>query len=105
MRALLAPLAALALLAAAPSPSPSPEVPLRVYVLCRTAPFYVFNEGGTTVPYRVDGPSATAGEVFDYVGSRTTLHSFDYVETNVTAIGPNFAGHHLWLWKGCVSVH
>ena len=109
MRALLAPLAVLAILGAAtPAPSPAPaasEAPLRVYVLCKVAPFYVFNEGGTTVPYRTDDPPANAGQVFDYIGSKSNLYSFDYVQTNVTAVGPNFAGYHLWLWKGCVSVH
>ena len=109
LRAVLAPLAALAFVAAAPAPSPSPApsespAPLRVFVLCKSAPFYVFNEGGTTIPYRTDDPPAQAGQVFEAMRSRTTLHSLDYVETNVIAIGPNFAGHHLWLWKGCVSV-
>ena len=104
MRALWAPLAALALLAAAPSPSPSPAASpatLRATVVCQYAPFYYFNGN---IAQRADTPGARAGMVFEVRSSRTTLNSIDYVETNVAAVGPNFGGEHLWLWKGCVSV-
>ena len=106
MRALLAPLAALALLAAAPSPSPSPSAspePARLFVVCRLTPFYVFNNGDN-LPRRADTPEAMAGQVFEAHGARSTLGNFDYIETNVKAIGPNFAGESLYLWKGCVVI-
>jgi hypothetical protein len=104
MRALLAPLAALALLAAAPTPSPSPTGPVMFTVICQRAHFYVFTSI-TSIPHRAHTPDATQGQRYGAVGDRTTLQSVEYVETNIPVTDPGYPPDaHFWLQRVCVSI-
>jgi hypothetical protein len=86
MQLLVAPLAAIALLAAAPAPSPGPSAspPARTLnVVCQRTPFYVF-VSGTDRPIRAHTPDTHLGERFGLVsGPRTTLEGFQFYETDV----------------------
>lgn len=104
MRALLAPLAALTLLAAAPTPSPSPTGPVMLTVTCQRAHFYVFTSI-TSIPHRAHTPDATQGQRYGAVGSRTTLQSVEYVETDIPVTDPGYPPDaHFWLQRVCVSI-
>ena len=102
----LAPLAALALIAAAPSaPAPaasaSPQ-PASLSVVCEFTPFYVFQRG-SNIPMRARTPLAQVGQRFALVsGPRTTLESTQFYETDVTVVEPGYpAGAHYWLNRDC----
>ena len=102
----LAPLAALALLAAAPAASPAPASaspqPSSLTVVCEFTPFYVFQRG-SNIPMRARTPLAQVGQRFALVsGPRTTLESTQYYETDVTVVEPGYpAGAHYWLSSNC----
>jgi hypothetical protein len=102
----LAPLAALALLAAAPAPSPAPAAaspqPSSLSVVCEFTPFYVFQRG-SNIPMRARTPLAQVGQRFALVsGPRTTLESTQYYETDVVVVEPGYpAGSHYWLNRDC----
>ena len=100
VKPLLAPLAALALLAASPSPAPSPDQ--TVTVTCSRTPFYVFLSG-TDRPVRARTGDALLGQRFGLVsGPRTTLTGFDFYETNVPVTEPGYAPNaHYWLNRDC----
>lgn len=99
-RTLLAPLAAVVLLAASPSPNPAP--PATLTVVCRQTPLYVFNTG-TDRPVRARTPDATQGQRFGLVsGPRTTLDSFQYYETDIAVIEPGYGPNaHYWISRDC----
>ncbi|HEX3550513.1 MAG TPA: hypothetical protein VHT53_09060 [Candidatus Elarobacter sp.] len=103
MRGLVAPLAALALIAASPNPAPSTAA-RTLTVVCPRAPFYVFLSGSDR-PVRARTFPATQGERFGLVsGPRTTLESFQYYETDVPVAEPGYPrGAHYWLSRDCVA--
>ncbi|HEY4442351.1 MAG TPA: hypothetical protein VGN14_17965 [Candidatus Elarobacter sp.] len=91
-------LLALALLGAAPA-TPSPK-PATLTVVCRYAPFYVFDPG-VDRPSRAPEHAATMGERFALVsGPRTTLEGEAYYETGVDIVEPGRRGHY-WLGDRC----
>jgi hypothetical protein len=98
----LAPLAALALIAAAPTSAPSTSPGATVTVTCNRAHFYVFLSG-TDRPVRARTFDATLGQRFGLVsGPRTTLESFQYYETNVPVTEPGYGQNaHYWLNRDC----
>ncbi len=102
MKRLLAPLAAVALLAASPAPATTPAPAKSLTVLCARAPFYVFLSG-VDHPVRAHTFAATQGERFGLVsGPRTTLESFQYYETDVAVAEPGYPrGAHYWLSRDC----
>ncbi len=95
----LAPLAALAMIAAAPAAAPSPAT---LTVVCDRAPLYVFPHG-SNVPIRARTPAATIGERFRLVkGPRTTLESAQYYETDIPVAEPGYPrGAHYWISSAC----
>jgi hypothetical protein len=97
----LAPLAALALIAATPSPAPSAPGET-VTVTCSRTPFYVFLSG-TDRPMRARTGDALLGQRFGLVsGPRTTLESFQFYETNVPVAEPGYPPNaHYWLIRDC----
>ncbi len=102
---LIAPLAALALIAAAPSPPPAPSAspPARtVSVVCERTPFYVF-VSGTDRPIRAHTPDTHLGERFGMVsGPRTTLEGAQFYETDVAVVEPGYAPNaHYWINRAC----
>ena len=101
---LLAPLAAVALLAASPSPARTPAPAKTITVLCVRAPFYVFLSGADR-PVRARTFAATQGERFGFVsGPRTTLESVQYFETDVPVAEPGYPpGTHYWLSRDCAT--
>lgn len=105
MRALFAPLAALALLAASPAPAPSASAgPATLTVICQRAHFYVFTSA-SSIPHRAHTPDATQGQRYGAVGDRTTLQSVEYVETDVPVTEPGYPPDaHFWLQRLCVSI-
>ena len=96
---LIAPLAAIALLAAAPNPSPAPQY---LDVVCRNTPLYVF-QSGSDRPMRAPTPDATMGQRFGYVsGPRTTLTGFEFYETNIVVVEPGYGPNaHYWISRDC----
>ena len=103
VRHVVAPLAALALLAAAPSPAPSAApAGATVTVVCTRTPFYVF-VSGTDRPLRAHTAEATLGQRFGLVsGPRTTLGGFHFYETNVAVVDPGYPPDaHYWLVRDC----
>ncbi len=104
----IAPLAALALLAAAPSPAPSaspaPSLPAArtLSVVCQHTPLWIFTPGNDR-PSRTPEPDATIGQRFGLVsGPRATLSSFEFYETDVVVVEPGFApGTHYWISQAC----
>lgn len=106
VKQILAPLAAVAFLAAAaPSPSPAPAAsagPSTVTVVCQRAPLYVFLSG-TDRPVRARTPDVTMGQRFALVsGPRTTLESTQFYETNITVVEPGYpANAHYWINRNC----
>jgi hypothetical protein len=99
VKPILAPLAALALLAAAPSPAPADAT---VTVTCIRTPFYVFLSGSDR-PVRAHTAQALQGQRFGFVsGPRTTLESFQYYETNVPVAEPGYGpSTYYWLNRDC----
>jgi hypothetical protein len=99
-RTFLAPLAAVALLAAVPLPPP--PAPTTLTVVCRQTPLYVFLTG-TDRPVRARTPDATQGQRFGLVsGPRTTLQSFQYYETDIVVAEPGYAPNaHYWISRDC----
>ena len=97
-RTFLAPLAAVALLAAVPPP----PAPTTLSVVCRQTPLYVFLTG-TDRPVRARTPDATQGQRFGLVsGPRTTLQSFQYYETDIVVAEPGYAPNtHYWISRDC----
>ncbi len=102
VKLLLAPLAALALIAASPSPAPSSSPAATVTVTCNRTPFYVFLSG-TDRPVRARTGEATLGQRFGLVsGPRTTLEGFQFYETNVPVAEPGYPPDaHYWLNRDC----
>ncbi|GAC1574512.1 MAG: hypothetical protein NVS3B7_06440 [Candidatus Elarobacter sp.] len=98
-RSLLAPIAALGLLAASPSPDAVSAPTLTV--VCDVAPFFVFVPGSDR-PARARTPDARLGERFGLVsGPRTTLAGTQYFETDVTVVEPGPPGAHYWIGRDC----
>lgn len=96
--------AAIALIGASPSPSATPGT---LTVLCAVTPFYYYPRfaSPTDSPVRSSTPPARAGQTFAALGTRTTLQSVRFVETNISAnLDPSAAPHsRLWLRQTCVS--
>ncbi len=103
MQQLIAPFAAVALLAAAPSPGPAPSAaPVTLSVVCGRAPFYVFLSGSDR-PVRARTFAAALGQRFELVGGpRTTLEGAQYYETDVLVADPGYPpGAHYWIARDC----
>ena len=98
---LLAPLTALALLAAAPAPSPAPTA-TSLSVVCRQTPLYVFLSGSDR-PVRARTPDVTMGQRFRLVsGPRTTLGSVQFYETDIIVTEPGYpVNAHYWIRRDC----
>ncbi len=122
MRTLLAPFAALALLAASPlaliaasplaAPSPSPQPPVNgasppphstITITCPHTPLWTFATGGDS-PTRASEPEVALGQRFGLLRTRTTLDSVTYDETNIAAVEPALAGTNYWVLQSCASV-
>ncbi len=105
MKHLIAPLAALALIAAAPSPSPAPSAPpagRTLSVVCDRTPLFVF-VSGTDHPIRAHAPDVHLGERFGLMsGPRTTLESTQFYETDIAVVEPGYPRNaHYWISRDC----
>jgi hypothetical protein len=103
VKQLLAPLVAVALLAAAPNPAPAPSTqPVTLSVVCSRAPLFVFLSG-TDRPVRARTFAAALGQRFEFVGGpRTTLEGAQYYETGIIVADPGYPpGAHYWIGRDC----
>lgn len=103
LRAVMASLAALTLLAATPEPNASPRAATLI-VTCKRTPLYVFLLGQDR-PVRAHEPDVTVGQRFGLVsGPRTTLESRQYYETDIPVVEPGYPqGAHYWISADCVT--
>jgi hypothetical protein len=102
-RAVVAPLVALALLAATPEPN-APSRAATLTVTCQRAHLYVFLSGQDR-PQRAREPDVTLGQRFGLVsGPRTTLESRQYYETDIPVVEPGYGqGAHYWVSRDCAA--
>ncbi|HYZ16544.1 MAG TPA: hypothetical protein VE591_09095 [Candidatus Acidoferrum sp.] len=100
LRAVVAPLVALALLAASPDPSHATSLT----VTCQHAHLYLFLYDQNR-PIRAREPDVTLGQRFGLVrGPRTTLEGQQYYETDIPVVEPGYPqGAHYWISRDCVN--